>query len=120
VAWGFFGAAYLACYLLSTALPTPLLWYHPVGGHFTFEVQPAGLAINYYGRLLFSLLAGGVGYLLGLWLSSRLAPEARVRWLTRVTAWTAALLVFTVGLYLYTLIGRPLTPEPLPAGYVFR
>ena len=59
------GAGFLLAYLASSALRSPVAWYFPLEHRWTFEVRPmAGLGMDFYGRLLLSLLCGAVAYAL--------------------------------------------------------
>jgi hypothetical protein len=115
VAWSGFAVGYLATYFLTTALEAPVLWYLPIEHAFVFAVRPEpGVAADFYGRVLESLLGGAVLGGLAWWQAGR-APR-----LNTLAAWTMSLLVITGGLYLYKLVGRHAQPAPLPQAYVPR
>jgi hypothetical protein len=116
--WAAACVGYLAAYLISTVLPTPLLWHLPVERRFTFEVRPLALGADFYGRLLLSVVAGAAA-----WDVARLALRSRQptrQQLQVALAWTLSLLCFTAGLYLWTLVARTPIPAPIPEGYVAR
>ena len=115
VVWGGFAIGYLATYFLTTALEAPVPWYLPIEHAFVFAVRPdQGVAADFYGRLLESLLGGALGAGLAR------AVAARAPRLPTLAAWTLSLLVVTGGLYLYKLVGRHAQPAPLPQAYVPR
>jgi hypothetical protein len=120
LSWGGFVLAYVSCYFLSTALPTPVAWYFPVEHRFVMAVHPEGLAMDFYGRVLWCLVAGGGGYAAAAALARRLKPGASERSLPPLAAWCLGVVALTAGLYLYKLIGRHPTPVPFPPHYVPR
>ena len=112
VRWSLFTAGYLAAYFLSTALPTPLVWYRPTQRRFEFTTHPLGLASDLYGRVGLSLGVGAAVFFLTRFLLAN-ANEAQARkWLARSLVWSATLLLFTAGLYVYLLTGRSLSGGP--------
>ena len=115
-----FAAGYLATFFVSTALPTPLLWYLPLERRFAFAVRPMGLAADFYGRVLLSLAVGGLAAFIGHLLFRRATGARLERALRVLSVWTFALLVFTAAMYIYLLAGRTALPVPLPSGYVPR
>jgi len=114
--WLAFCVAYLAAWFVSTAIPVPLLWHLPVERRFTFVVHPLGLGADFYGRLLLCLGAGAVAFVL----ARAALPKLRPGLIPLLLVWTCGLLLFTGGLYVYTLASRQPIPAPLPAGYVPR
>jgi hypothetical protein len=120
LAWALFCVGYAAAFLLSSTLPIPVLWYFPLERRFSFEVRPTGIAADFYGRVLLCLIAGAASFLLGRLVFRGSAPGTSVRWLDRALGWSAALLLFSAGLYMFVLWHRVTTPAPLPPGYVPR
>ena len=108
--WSLFTAGYFAAYFLSTALPTPLVWYLPTLRRFELTTHPLGLASDLYGRVALSLAAGAGVFFLARFPLARASEEQARRWLARSLVWSATLLVFTAGLYVYLLAGRSLAP----------
>jgi hypothetical protein len=116
----FFGAGYLVSYFVSTSVPTPLLWYYPLERRFGFSVRSTGLAMDFYGRFLLAFAVGGVALLVARAVLARASAATCARALRLGTVWSAVLLVFTAGLYVYLLWARTPFPMQLPAGYVPR
>ncbi|MBK7865394.1 MAG: hypothetical protein IPJ65_43715 [Archangiaceae bacterium] len=119
-AWALAVAGYALAFLVSSVVPTPLVWYFPLERRFSFEVRPSALAMDFYGRVLLSVLSGAVVFALARLALRRTGPEASRQWVRRALAWSAALLVFSAGLYAFVLWHRAVTPAPLPEGYVPR
>ena len=120
ITWTAFAAGYLATYFVSTAVPTPLLWYRPLERRFTFEVHPNALAMDFIGRMLLSLAAGLLAAVVGRAIATRLPSERQAPTLRMFAAWAAGLLIFTAALYVFLLIGRTPFPLTLPQGYTPR
>jgi len=118
--WGGFGTAYLACFFLTTALSAPLPWYLPLAHRWAWGTRVDGLAVDFYGRVLESAVAGALGYALAAWVARRQAAQALAAGATRVAVWCLGLLLFTAALYIYLLHGRRAPPAPLPPDYVAR
>ncbi len=102
-------AAFAVAFTLPTLVPLPLLWYHPLEGAWRFEVTPTTVAMGWYGRLLWGVLAAGIGLALGRFVPARLT-------LTRTAqAWwalaTLAVVVAAMTILVVTMVGR--TPVPL-------
>lgn len=115
-----FALGYLTAYFLSTAIPTPLLWYYPLQHRFQWQVHPTGLAADFYGRVLLSLASGAATWLLSHVLGKRFVALSRSTVVHGLLVWVAGLLLFTSGLYVSLLVHREPLPVPLPSGYVFR
>jgi uncharacterized membrane protein (UPF0136 family) len=112
--WLLNACGYLAAWFLTTVLPVPLPWYYPLERRFALEVQPHGLAADFFGRTLVSLAAGLAVGAVGQRLAGLLRTPGRRRWAAVAAVWSAALLALTAGLYAYTLWGRAPVPLPLP------
>lgn len=120
LSWGGFGFGYVCCYLLSTALGAPVVWYFPVEHRFVMSVHPEGLAADFYGRVALCLAAGAVGYVLATVAGRWVPAPRRGWWATTVGVWCLSVAALTAGLYVYLLIGRHAAPAPLPPHYVPR
>ena len=95
----------------------PIVWYLPLEHRWTFEVKPAGLAIDFYGRLLQGLVAWAAIVLVTLPLAKRGKKPLSERAAGLVTAWTITAVLLVMLHYAWTLHFRRPIPEPLPAGY---
>ena len=99
--------------------PMPTLWYYPLEHRWSWESEPTGLAMSWYGRTLVSLilsaLGGGV-----TWLVIRrrppLSPEIQDGWLGALVVSIA----FVVLVIIVTNLGHEPVLEPLPPWYVPR
>lgn len=109
-----FGAAWFA----TSTIDVPLAWFDPVARVWSFGHRPGSVAIDWYGRTLYSLAAGAVFFLAARVFSKRREPsEAGVRlWLV----WAGFALLLSASLYGAALWNRRAPPEPLPSWYVPR
>jgi hypothetical protein len=100
---------FVVAFMLPMFVPVPLLWYHPLEGAWRFEVTPTTLGMDWYGRLLWGVVAAGVGLALG-----RLVP-ARAALTRRAKAWWAfgalGIVVAAVTIKVVLMVAR--TPVPL-------
>ena len=114
-------AAMVFCWSFAFFLlhPVPTLWYHPLEHRWSFGSEPSGLAMDWFGRSLFSLGLSGLGGAIA-WLALRrrppLSPEIQNGWLGAMVV----SIVFVVLVIVLTNLGRHPTPEPLPPWYVPR
>ena len=111
-----FEFAFLAPVLASAPLP----WYYPLEHRWAFEVRPSGLAIDFYGRTLWGLVAWAAIVLVTLPLAKRARNPLSSRAVGLVTAWTLTAVLLVMLHYAWTLHFRRPIPEPLPAGYSAR
>ncbi len=110
---GFAGA-----FFLLQLLPMPLFWYHPLDRAFRLETRPTGLAMDFYGRSLWSAIAGVLGYLLGASLAPRLTFTRHRVWLW--LAYGLGMTALALCLIGYQIWPRPPAPITLPSWYVPR
>jgi hypothetical protein len=120
LAWAWGALAYLACFFLSTTLPTPIFWYLPLEHRFELAIRVSGVAADFYGRVALATAAGAIGHGLSRLIVRKVAPKALEAWTWRAVAWLGCVVVFTAALYVYLLVGRHSEPAPLPQGYVPR
>ena len=112
-------AAMVFCWSFSFFLlhPVPTLLYFPLEHRWGFDGTPQGLAMDWYGRTLASLLLSAVGGTLAWVLMRRrspVSPEIQDGWLGA----TVVSLVFVVLVIVVTTLNRHLVPEPLPPWYL--
>jgi len=96
--------------------PIPTLWYFPLEHRWAITSRPEGLAMDWYGRTLFSLFVSMVLSVASLPLLRRHAAPSP--WTHRV--WTGVLVVsvlFAVSVIVWTHLGGHPVAEPLPPGY---
>jgi hypothetical protein len=107
--------AFAVVYMLPAVVPVPVLWYYPLEHRWAYELEPSGLAMDWYGRTLLSALAAVVAYAAGWAIARRLPPlrHGFALW----PAWTATAVVVAMALYAWQLMHRVPTPTPLPAWY---
>ena len=101
--------AFAVAFTLPMHVPVSLLWYHPLEGAWRFEVTPTTMAMGWYGRLLWGVVAAGIGEALGRFVPARLA-------LTRAAkAWwalaTLGVVLAAMTILVASMVGR--TPVPL-------
>jgi hypothetical protein len=112
--WAVACVAYLCAFLVSTVVPTPLIWHLPVERRFTFELHPLSLAADFYGRVLLCAAAGGAALLVARLALRQASRETLRGGLLLFLGWAALLLVFTAGLQISSLARRQPIPAPLP------
>ena len=93
----------------------PLFWYHPLERAFVLESRPHTLAMDFYGRTLWSALVGGALYPLGLFAGARVRLDRERAWLW--VGYGLGLTVLAVCLIGYQIWPRPPNPLPIPDWY---
>ncbi len=102
---------FLATDFFVTTVRVPLFWYLPLERQFAFGVLGTGAAMDFYGRLLWSVIGGLAVGAIGAWRLPVLDEPAVRRWELRAIAWLGLLLVLTTALHVTQLVGRH--PVPL-------
>jgi hypothetical protein len=97
----------------------PVPWYYPLEHRWAFEVQPEGLALDFYGRVLVGFVAWAIVVLISLPLAKR-AKVISTRTVGLITAWTLTAVLLVMLHYAWTLHFRRPMPEPLPTWHVPR
>ena len=113
------GIAFIAAYIWPALAPVRVYWYYPLERRWDFVERPDGLAIDWYGRLLVSLIAGLVFFAVTDLVARRLRPPPR-RALELFAAWLVTAALLAMLLYAYQLSVRNPVPEPLPDWYQAR
>jgi hypothetical protein len=116
VARGAFGLYYLVTSLRQSPVP----WYHPLSGGWTFEPRPAGFAMDWFGRTALSL---GCAIAAGLfaWLFTARGPLAV--WLSRpavvlgIARAGGLILLVDFAYFGWVLMHQTPAPLPLPDWY---
>ena len=96
--------------------PMPTLWYYPLEHRWAWETQPSGLAMDWYGRTLVSIMVAGLGGALSWGILRRRAPlypEIQDGWMGALVV----SIVFVVLVIVVTSLGHHPVPEPLPPWY---
>lgn len=106
-------------YVVPAFTTVPLLWYYPVARTWALESRPEGLALDWFGRTLWALLAGAIALALGMALARRAAPPS-ARAYRIWAAWAGMASLLAIAVYVLQLIHRHPVPEPLPLGYQAR
>ena len=116
--FGWCGAVILASlvFVVPAFTTVPLFWYYPLTRGWALEGQPTGFALDWYGRTIWALIAGAVGFLVGTALAWRL-PAASARGYRMWAAWAGVATVLAISVYSFQLAHRRPVPEPLPASY---
>jgi hypothetical protein len=113
-------AAFQLTFLILGLMRLPVPWYHPVEHRWLLEVRPRGLAMNFYGNVLYATVAAALAYPAGYLLGARSRGS-----LTSDQAWLAlgyalAFMVVVMAMLAYEIWPRPPTPIPVPEWYVPR
>jgi hypothetical protein len=103
-------------FFLLQLIPIPLLWYHPLDRQFVLETRPNGLAMDFYGRTLWSAVVGGVCFGLGRQLAGRVIFTRERVWLW--LAYGLGMTALAMCLIGYQIWPRPAHPLTIPAWYV--
>src|SRR5206468_3023621 len=109
--------AFAFAFVAPTFAGAPEPWFYPLEHRWAFEVKPSGLALDFYGRTLVSLVAWATAVLIALPLAKRKKTPLSPRTAGLVTAWTITAVLLVMLHYAWTLHFRRPIPEPLPAGY---
>jgi hypothetical protein len=102
-----FAVGFAAAWFVAAVVQIPLLWYLPLERRFVFETTVTSLGIDYYGRLVFCTLAGGLCALVGRVIGRRGAPI----WWVYGAVWVSSLVALTFALEVALLWRR--VPVPL-------
>jgi hypothetical protein len=111
-------AAFGITYVATGQLELPVHWYDPVKALWSFGGRPSTVAIDFYGRCLWSLAVGGAVFGATIAAARRRTPSPAVLRAGAVIALIAVL--GCVGYLAWMLEGRKPVAEPLPEWYVPR
>ncbi len=96
--------AFALAYTVPAFIPVPQLWYHPVERVWTFGVHANGIAMDFYGRCLFSAvvspLAAALMYVFARCLAGR-EPSSRI--VALFTFWAIGLPVLVIAFCIWRL-----------------
>ena len=110
------GIGFCLMFVAPAFYPMKVLWYYPLEHRWALELAPDGLAMDWFGRIVWASVAGAVTGALA-WLVARrlrsLAPGTLILW----TAWLATAALLSMSLFTYQLVRRHPRPLPIPAGY---
>lgn len=105
------GIAFLIAFAYPTISGAPVPWFYPLTNEWELVGKPHGLAMDFYGRLLWAAIAYAVvATPLWLWLRDR-----EVRIASLVAGWLLTALVLIAIFYAWTLHYRvpvPYLPKP--------
>jgi hypothetical protein len=107
--------AFALAFVVPSFVAVPMLWYHPADRDWTFEVKASGIAMDFYGRCTWAVLASGLlgagGYFVvrGRRISSRL--------LAVLTVWAIAVAILVMAFVVWRLVHREPVPPPIPSWY---
>lgn len=108
--------AFAIAFVYPVVTAQAIAWYYPLEHRWGYEVKPAGLAMDFYGRTAQAAIAWAIGFLAGLAIVRRkrsLGP----RTIALFTAWTATAILGVMLYYGWTLIRRAPVPAPIPSWY---
>ncbi len=108
-----FGAAFLLVGLVQVSL----LWYHPLAHRWTFEARPSGLAMDFYGRLLYASIASGIAFAMGRWLGDRTGAALSRRQASFALVAGLAVMVLAIFVIVSQVSSRLPQPLPFPPSY---
>jgi hypothetical protein len=108
--------AFAVSYMVPAVVPVAVPWYYPLERRWALEVEPTGMAMDWYGRTLLSAVAAIVAHLLG-WGVARALRRPLVRGFALWAAWAATAVAFAMALFTWQLLHRTPTPAPLPSWY---
>lgn len=108
--------AFTVAFVYPLFVPQAIHWYYPLERRWAFEVKPTGLAMDFYGRLLFGIVAWSVSVVPTMLIARRLQ---RVSLTARrlLLAWAVTVIVFAMFYFVWTLYLRVPMPEPIPDWY---
>ena len=96
--------------------PFSVLWYFPLEHRWELALRPRGLAIDWFGRLLWAAIAAPIAYVAAAFAARRMRRPSTSA-LTLWTAWMVTAAILAAALFVYQLAPRKPTPVPLPAWY---
>ena len=108
--------AFCLVFVAPAFFPLRVLWYFPLEHRWELAVKPKGLAMDFYGRVLWSVICALPGYALVRWLAGR-GQRVSAGALTLWTAWMATAALLAMSLFTYQLVRRQPKPVDLPAWY---
>lgn len=111
--------AFTLAFVYPSVSPTRVLWYYPLEHRWAFEIEPAGLAMDWYGRTLLAAVVSALAFLAGYAVATRI-KQASTRFFGLLAGWMITAVVMVMFLYAWQLMHRQPVPEPLPPGYVPR
>ena len=109
--------AFTFAYPLIDASRVP--WFYVLERAWAVEARPTGVAIDFYGRLLYAVMAWCIAFTAALTIAKRMRGVS-ARTLHLFTAWALTATVLVMAFYAWHLYFRVLAPEPLPSWYVPR
>lgn len=113
-------AAFGLAYLIGSIRRTPIPWYYPLERRFAFESQPAGFAMEWFGRTASALLAAAVAFGLVWALSGRGWPGRALSKPSTVLATARAgglILLVDFAYFGWVLLHQTPAPLPLPGAW---
>lgn len=114
VALGLAAVAFALAFVYPAITPARVAWYAPVEHAWTYEVRPAGVAIDFFGRCAQAIVAWAVVLAVALVVVRRL-PALGARAIGLVAAWALTAILFVMLFYAWTLHYRVPVPAPAPA-----
>jgi hypothetical protein len=111
--------AFALAFVYPSLSPTRVLWYYPLEHRWAFEIQPSGLAMDWYGRTLLAAGASALVFLASHGVARRVR-RASSRFFGLLAGWMITAVVMVMFLYAWQLAHRQPVPAPLPPGYVPR
>ncbi len=108
-----FAIAFVVPFFTEVSVP----WYYPLERRWALELKPSGLAMDFYGRTLISMLAATVTFVITVLVGGRKKTPFQPRTLGVVAAWAITLTLLVISYFGWTLYSRRPVPAPIPTWY---
>jgi hypothetical protein len=111
--------AFALAFVYPSVSPLRVLWYYPLEHRWAYELQPSGLAMDWYGRTLLAAFVSVAVFLASYGVATRIKRTSS-RFFGLLAGWMITAVVMVMFLYAWQLAHRQPVPAPLPPGYVPR
>jgi RsiW-degrading membrane proteinase PrsW (M82 family) len=113
--------AFCVTFVLPQFTEQAVLQYFPLDRGWELTAKPAGLAMDFYGRLLQGVVAAAIAIVVTLVITSRVKTEKLPqKAASLLVAWAIAFVVLVMMYYAWTLAFRVPNAAPIPDWYIPR